>query len=109
MENQGNNPFREAKPHLASTIQEIRIEGKTEYICQAVMDAYEAGQITCGQALLAKDLVMARIYPHGSINHWLRRDGNGIPPTEKTFTNTQFFRHRWLDHLADEWDQGIRK
>lgn len=105
------NPFRLAKKYLAHTLHDEHREGKQEFICHALKDVWAAGECKVKTCNLAKAMVLARLRPYGTVNCYVLslRETEAIKPHHAIYRNIQFFRHRWLDHLADEWDQGVRK
>ena len=105
------NPFHLAKRYLAHTIEDEHYDRKQEFICHALRDVWTANKCDGTDFAVAKRMVLARLSPYGTINCYLMdlAMAKTIRMRDITYENTQFFRHRWLDHLADEWDQGIRK
>ena len=98
------NPFRKAKPFLGMGDE---MYNKSSCICNALDDASTRTQLRHFNN--AVDMVMSRLGGFNFASKWIKLwcEKNGQP--EPTITQIQEWRHRWLDHLADEWDAGIRK
>lgn len=107
------NPFRLAKPFLWDGKFGTKPSGyqgnSPRYICWAL----ETVRIRYSSRLInynvhaAKGMVLGRMEGEDTIGLWLQHKTN-IDPDFLTHENQQFFRHRWLDHLAEEWDKGVR-
>lgn len=98
------NPFLAAKPFLNPGD-----EGwKSGFICFAIAEAAHREFIPKADAAVAHQLVMTRLGGQATIQQWLQNIAK-IPAEERTWQQVQQYRHRWLDHLALEWDKGIRQ
>ena len=104
------NPFRLAKKHLARTIDDEK-HGKKEFMCHALRKVWTTGECNGAAFTMAKRMVIFRLDDHYTVNGYVDRlaDAKKIKQRHVTYQNIQFFRHRWLEHLAKEWDKGIRK
>lgn len=94
------NPFRAAKRFLNGGPTG---HGSTGFICIALADA---GEYDNREKLAEKAVrhVMRMLAEHATVNQYLEALG-----IEHTYAEIQRFRHRWLDHMADQWDQGLIK
>lgn len=96
------NPFREAKRFLWNGVD--REKGReVQFICWALE---EIGWVS-GTAQ-AKRMVENRLGGLSTVSSFLWNHKQ-VRRKQLTSKNVQFYRHRWLDHLADEWDRGVRK
>lgn len=87
--------LRRAKEHLWDGVSPY---GRgTSYICFAI----DGGKSPFGKED-AKDIVMDRIFPNGSVGGYLV-DKLRIPKRQLTQKNIQTFRHLWLDELIREF------
>lgn len=103
------NPFRQVK-HLVHT-------GNTKGTHKSWRIAYALRRIrvvTTSQTKRTKltnaiHMVENRYKGFDSAADWIREymaKNNQPEPTQKQI---QKWRHLWLDHLANEWDKGVRK
>ena len=104
------NPFRVAKQYLWDGKGDYLSQYKTVYmcICHAITDAVGYGSKVGRQA---RGMIERRLGDCNTVADWLGRETRVVSSINKrhlTYKNIQFFRHRWLDHLADEWDRGVR-
>ena len=103
------NPFRIAKRYLWNGTMRQIDTNKTEYICHALRDACYYKKLDHNTCVEATRIVSNRLGgAHKSVGRWLREN---YPEFRSLYTNenVQFYRRRWLDHLAKEWDKGIRE
>lgn len=104
------NPFRGAKQFLLKPDDEdVRnVSIKVEYICASISRCLLRKATTQHDIHLcrkAKDLIMRRLGAYSYVDTWLEAHLK-VPKKHLTFQNIQAYRHRWLDHLADEYDAG---
>lgn len=99
-----SNPFRDAKKYLR---KDENSNGEL-FICYAINIAMIHRKVKTSQYLLAQQIVMSRLGGCTSVSDWLRTHPD-VNNHDLTIDNRQAYRHRWLDHLADEWDKGVRK
>lgn len=105
--NQGQeiNPFRAAKPYLWNG--DAMLSGPAN-ICAAIGIAVNQELVSTEDGEIAYAMVTPKLggYLFAStwLRAWLEKTGQPAPSEQQT----QEWRHRWLDHLADEWDKGIR-
>lgn len=96
------NPFREAKRFLwDGTNSQTGIQ--VDYICWALE---EIGWVS-GTAQ-AKRMVESRLGGLSTVFSFLWNHKQ-VKRNQLTPLSVQTYRHRWLDHLADEWDRGVRE
>lgn len=98
------NPFREAKKYLWDGKRDMT---KTPYICYALKRLARAHPLMEPAVVTARRMVEQRLGRCLSVSEWVYSNWT-IQQRYKTSRNIQFFRHRWLDYLADEWDKGVR-
>lgn len=96
------NPFREAKQFLWNG-NGPRGARQEEFICWAL----EEIRWVTGTAQ-AKRMVENRLTGYSTVVSYLW-DRPEVKNKDISCKTVQFFRHRWLDHLADEWDRGVHK
>lgn len=120
------NPFRAAKPYLwdGSRIESYGTVILKNSICNAITEAREQLLIwgvpegKCDPQELrelrlatkiAQNMINNRLGDYAYAGSWLLDwlEENGQPPA--TVEQIQQWRHAWLDHLANEWDEGIRE
>ena len=100
----GINPFKEAKQLLWDGKE---FDGGYEFICHAIEQAADMGKISPAQKFIAQKMVSDRLPVGDTVVCYLRR--LNIKPELITNENVQFFRHRWVEHLAKEWEEGVRQ
>jgi hypothetical protein len=99
------NPFREAKKFLWSGTGSL--DGAEGFICHAIARAKQLGRISPAQAFAATRIVESRLPEGCTVHCYLQRIG--IDNQLLNTVNVQAFRRRWLNHLARQWEEGIRR
>jgi len=85
------------------------------YICAALAQAYDCGEITRRALIRARGEVMARLAPHTSVPSWLDDNVKGgikvwfhrqYNRNERAFWQQQMqaYRYRWVNALIKEYE-----
>lgn len=101
------NPYRAAKKFLAKSYYDSNKYNKHLNICGALMAQVGPEGSTDRDRIDASKHVHKMLRDSASVPGWLHKRGyvKSNDPRQTTFNRIQKYRHRWLDHLADEWDK----
>ena len=97
------NPFREAKKHLIRKYRPDIPNHMMFTICGALHQVWFHKQ---NKALTIKAIqhFKAAVLPYYSERTWLTKTVlNNRAPVDQ---DLQDYRHRWLDYLAQQWEEG---
>lgn len=97
------NPFRIAKQQLALRVEEVGTNNKMFSVQGALEWTWFHSP---NRPLTRKALAhyKAMVHPHYSERLWLVKEVlHGVSPKEQ---DLQDYRHRWMEHMAQQWDNG---
>ena len=83
--------YERISPYLTKTSRETF--GERLFICDAVVKAAAARKISSAEAGWLREYVMRTVHP--DLSHLTYKDRD---------TQFQVFRHRWLQHLCEEYE-----
>lgn len=97
------NPYRAAKPYLARW-RFYSTARQTAHICTAIDMAVNATKIGAGLGAEAKKHIEGCLYPYSTAQQYIHQ----LYDENAQFHDIQVWRHAWLEHLANEWDENAR-
>lgn len=101
------NPFRAAIPYLWDGVscRGYTLVARESYICIAISAARDNGDCSYSAMKDAEARIHKCLNKWQTVYCWLY---SNVPEARKDLTHqrVQEYRHRWLNHLADQWDKG---
>ncbi len=94
------NPYYAAKRYLR-TYQESPSRYKKTHICNALKAAYDLRCISYSALQECRWHISQMLGEHYALESWVEAN-----ITKCEVDDIQEYRHRWLDHLAKEWDDA---
>lgn len=101
------NPFGMASQFLWDGDPAAMDKTLVRSICSALQMARYQKLISPAQYFICTRRVLKLLDEHLSVENYLT-NCDGVRQKDLSHKNIQFFRHRWLDHLAKEWAEGVR-
>ena len=97
--------YERISPYLAKKDQEA--SGERLFICDAVLKAAVDRKISSAEAIWLRETVHDRLLPYTTLREYIVR---AVTPDldhltyDENYDQFQAFRHRWLQHLCEEYE-----
>lgn len=102
------NLYDRIAPHLGTSVAPE--EMRPLYLCTAIKYAYNRGDITTVERDALLDKILTALGGcNETVFHWLYSRGyiESHWTSEYKYQQVQLYRHRWLKHLCEEYENAI--